>query len=85
MAGGISANRGYEAVEFASELFERLGYKVQQESIVGGINVDLIVERDGLRSPVEVKYWRPVDRDGLSSRQRARWHPRNPVALAICA
>lgn len=33
----------------------RMGYRVRREVRVSGLSVDMIVERDGLKSPVEIK------------------------------
>jgi hypothetical protein len=49
-----AALRGYELEDVTAALFERLGYDVQQEVRAGGLIIDMLVERDGLRSPVEV-------------------------------
>jgi hypothetical protein len=53
--GGILARRGFLVEDWVAELFSRLGYKVELYQIISGVNVDLVIERDGIRSPVEVK------------------------------
>lgn len=45
---------GFLAEDWAADLLRDLGYSVVQNPLVGGVQVDLIVERDGLQSPVEV-------------------------------
>jgi hypothetical protein len=56
MTGGSSARRGYEAEDFVAELFRRLGYEVQREVRVAGMEVDIIIQKDDVSSPVEVKF-----------------------------
>jgi hypothetical protein len=55
--------RRFQAEDWVSELFRALGYNVEEQSVfIGGISVDLVVERDGVRSPVEVIFSnRPVN------------------------
>jgi hypothetical protein len=48
------ARRGFQAEDWVAELFRELGYNVEQNVFIGGIELDLVVERDGLRSPVDV-------------------------------
>jgi Restriction endonuclease len=55
MAAGREAQRGRAAEEFLAELFRRLGYEVRRHVQVAGMHVDLVIQRDGLRSPVEIK------------------------------
>ena len=54
MTAGRNAQRGYAAEEFVAELFRRLGYEVLRNVRIAGMEVDLVIQRDGLRSPVEV-------------------------------
>lgn len=44
-----------QAEEWAVKLFQALGYSVARNNLVGGFEVDLIVRKDGLSHPVEVK------------------------------
>lgn len=46
--------RWAQAEEFAAALFNELGYNVRREVFVGGLQVDMVVERHGLQHPVEV-------------------------------
>jgi len=46
--------RGYELEDITAALFQRMGYRVEHEIRAGGVILDMLVERDGLRSPVEV-------------------------------
>jgi hypothetical protein len=46
--------RRIQAEDWVSELFRELGYNVRQSVFIGGIAVDFVVEREGVRSPVEV-------------------------------
>ena len=54
MAAGRNEQLGYTAAELVAELFRRLGYGVKRSVPVAGMVVDLVIERDGLRSPVEL-------------------------------
>ena len=47
--------RGERAEEWAAELFDALGYRVIRQPVVRGLRLDLVVEKDGIASPVEVK------------------------------
>lgn len=51
--------RGREAEEWAAELFNALGYRVTRETLIRGLRIDLVVEKDGISSPVEVKAGTP--------------------------
>jgi hypothetical protein len=53
-SGALHAHRGTQAKDWIAELFRQLGYKVEQNVFVGGIELDLLVEHDGVRSPVDV-------------------------------
>jgi hypothetical protein len=53
------------AENLVADLFHRMGYRVRRHVLAFGIEVDMIVERDGLASPVEVKF-RPRSRLGLA-------------------
>lgn len=55
---GASAREGLLALNVVADLFRRLGYSVASEVPVGGLLVDLVIERDGLRHPIEVIYAR---------------------------
>jgi hypothetical protein len=44
----------FRAAHWVAELFRQLGYKVEQNVFVGGIELDLVIEHDGMRSPVDV-------------------------------
>lgn len=50
-----AAARGYQAEAWTAKLFRALGYKVHTGVVAGGLEIDLVVEKDDLRSPVEVK------------------------------
>jgi Holliday junction resolvase-like predicted endonuclease len=52
---GVAAQRGYEAEDLVAELFEALGYTVQREIRVAGVSVDMVISKNALRTPVEVK------------------------------
>lgn len=52
---GAAAQRGFEAEHLVEELFKALGYTVQREVRVAGVSVDMIISKDALRTPVEVK------------------------------
>lgn len=45
---------GFELTQKIAELYRHLGYRVHQEVMVGPLNVDLVIERHGQRTPVEV-------------------------------
>jgi hypothetical protein len=57
MASPVHPHPSSEAEVFARRLFEHLGYEVKTEAVIAGLRVDLVVERDGSKSPVEVKWW----------------------------
>jgi hypothetical protein len=48
------ARRGFEFVDWAAELFRKLGYEVEKEIKIAGVGVDLLVKRDGVSTPVEI-------------------------------
>ena len=48
------ARRGFEFVDWAAELFRKLGYEVEKEIKIAGVGVDLPVKRDGVSTPVEI-------------------------------
>ncbi|KAL0630511.1 hypothetical protein Q9L58_010644, partial [Maublancomyces gigas] len=50
----------YAAAErFLADLFRRHGYRVDREVRINGVRVDMVIESpDGIRSPVEVKWYR---------------------------
>jgi hypothetical protein len=48
-------DHGRAATNLIAELFHRLGYRVRRDVRAFGIQVDMVVERDGLESPVEVE------------------------------
>jgi hypothetical protein len=47
-----AARGGFQVEDVVAELFRRLGYKVDANLIIGGVKVHLVVEHDGIRSPV---------------------------------
>jgi len=47
-------NRAYDFEDLIADFFERRGYRVAREVRVSGRELDLVVERDGVRTPVEV-------------------------------
>jgi hypothetical protein len=51
-----SARLSFDAETAVAELFRSLGYTVAREVSISGMSVDMMIERDGVRSPVEVKY-----------------------------
>jgi hypothetical protein len=53
----IHPHPAHEAEVLARRLFERLEYKVTPQVRIAGVMVDLVIERDGSKSPVEVKWW----------------------------
>ncbi len=58
MARSVRSNPWSEAERFAKGLFERLGYNVKTEVLtIAGVRVDMVVQRDGLKCPVEVRWW----------------------------
>jgi hypothetical protein len=46
-----------DVVALVADLFERLGYQVERDVLIAGVNVDLVIEREALRCPVEVKHY----------------------------
>lgn len=46
--------RGYVFEDLTAELFSRLGYTVEREMRSGGVQLDMVIKRDGVSSPVEV-------------------------------
>jgi hypothetical protein len=44
----------FDAEDLVADLFHRMGYRVRRNVSVFGIQVDMIIERDGLESPVEI-------------------------------
>ncbi|SNZ19510.1 hypothetical protein [Cohaesibacter gelatinilyticus] len=82
---------GFEAEEFAASLFEALGYVVTREVLIGGIMVDMIIERDGLWHPVEVKFFlkrvsnSTILENAVRLRQLVSVDPRlsNPILVII--
>jgi Holliday junction resolvase-like predicted endonuclease len=42
------------AEDFVAELFRQLGYTVARNVRLQGVEIDLVIERNGQRSPVEV-------------------------------
>jgi Restriction endonuclease len=59
------AQAGPFGEELVAELFRRLGYDVLQNVRVAGIEVDLIVQRDGSCSPVEIFLTKKLRLDNL--------------------
>lgn len=53
-AGGRLMQSGFEPEQKVAELYRHLGYTVHQEVMVGPLRVDLVIERHGQRTPVEV-------------------------------
>lgn len=51
----MTMSRGEEAEEFVAALFGCLGYRVQEEQMIAGVTVDLVIEFGDKKSPVEVK------------------------------
>ncbi|TPI52678.1 restriction endonuclease [Mesorhizobium sp. B3-1-3] len=54
-----ATNRGFAFEDLVAQLFSKLGYSVTQSARIGRAEIDLLVERDGQRSPVEVSVVRP--------------------------
>lgn len=74
-SGGATPPKGW-AIGWTARLFNSMGYRVKTEVAENGFLLDLVVKRDGLSSPVEVKYYHPDRPVPLSdvSEQAARLH-----------
>ena len=53
--GGSASQRGYRAEEWTANLFRALGYNVRSNVVAAGVEIDLVVCKDELSHPVEVK------------------------------
>jgi hypothetical protein len=48
------AAAGYAAEDAVARLYRRLGYDVRQRVMMAALEIDMLIERDGVRTPVEV-------------------------------
>ncbi|ATQ41694.1 hypothetical protein [Caulobacter mirabilis] len=53
-SGGVATQSGFAAEQRVADAFRRLGYVVHEQVMVGPLTVDLVLERHGTRTPVEV-------------------------------
>lgn len=81
--------RVFEFEDLVADLFERQGFDVQREVRVGGFEVDLLIERDGRRSVVEVSAMSPgtsmakirADAERLRALQTIETEITNPIIV----
>lgn len=64
--GGAATLAGYDAERRVAEAFRQLGYVVHQEVLLGPLEIDLVIEKDAQRTPVQViASGRPIQSDRL--------------------